>query len=138
MSKRDKFLTAALGMCWHEPITVVGDGYNFYVCKHCGATPVWNPDSFIQPRFSEVKWFIILHEWVVGNPRFSGMFFSDHNPYQYPSISPEIFADCVYEYLIEQEKSNIFAHRGPEKEKPMNQGLIDKIKNMIGVLYEKG
>lgn len=129
MSKRDKYLTRALGMCWHEPVTVVGDGYNYYVCKHCGATPLWQPDAFIQPHFSEWKWFHLLHDWVIKDPRFTDMFLkSNYNPYSFPSISPDIFANCVYYYLVEQETKNIPIITLPKK------SLIERIK---GVFNEK-
>lgn len=128
MSKRDKFLTNVLGMCWHEPMTVFGDGYNYYICKHCGATPLWKPDAFIQPHFSELQWFGILYEWVIRNPQFYEMFQSDFSPFKYPSVSPDIFADCVYNFLQSKEREQIQA----------KASIMERIKNMIGVVYEKG
>lgn len=118
--ERDKYLTLQMGMCWHEIMTVTDRfGNNIYVCKKCGSTPLFRIDSFVTPNFSELAWFEHLYTWVSYDTRFAPMFMSDYNPLNKGPISPDDFANLVYMFLKEQEKTEC------EKET-----IFDKLKRM--------
>lgn len=114
-----------MGLCWHEPVTMIIDGQMFYICKHCGMMPVFRPDKFITPNFSEWLWFEYLHEWTRKNPYFMELFLSEFSPYNTGHIlSPDLYADLVYNFLV-------------QKEQEQQQTFFDKIKNKIGLGNEK-
>ncbi|HRR49464.1 MAG TPA: hypothetical protein P5293_05870 [Bacteroidales bacterium] len=110
MSKRDEYLAKAMGICWHEPMTIVIEDQMFYICKHCGMMPMLRPDKFIKPSFSEWIWFEFLLQWTKKNPYFMEMFMSEYNPWQQP-VTPDLYADMVYAFLQQkemEEKENFF------------------------------
>lgn len=110
MSERDKFLTEAMGLCWHETEKImVSDGddepsYFEYLCKHCHTC---NPNM---ERINFASWsgFGLLWEWARKQEWFPQFIFSkthsDYDEIRIEFINPSRFADAVYEFLKERKK----------------------------------
>jgi len=118
-TERDKFLTEAMGKCWHEwyqkPNFI--DGHH---CKHCGLywprKPCKKTQIIIQGcNLSTWEGFGKLWEWALqqewwddfieqhgsqSDPDCDGVFASyGHEHISTELINPEHFADAIYEYL---------------------------------------
>ena len=101
--ERDKFLTKAIGECWHEP----EDGYYDYSCVHCGIYGR-TPKSVIIKRIDFSTWEVFgkLWEWAVKQEWWEdefqkySSFMDDSTICVYEGlINPDRFADAVYKFL---------------------------------------
>ncbi len=99
--KRDRFLTAAMGACWHEydPARPVRKfSLTGYVCTKCGAFFSANND------FSTLEDFLKLYEWSKNDPElaeFVAQFKAKHfvRDDKGPARRKK-FADGLYEILL--------------------------------------
>lgn len=104
--KRDKFLTEAMGECWHEAKCSYNDGWSIdYECR-CGLR--WpEEDSPPNTDFSTWEGFGKLWEWSQQQKWWAGFLNSDEcgNDYVINTfyINPDKFANVVYEYLKSKE-----------------------------------
>ena len=103
---RDKFLTEAMGECWHENIFSPGGGY----CGKCQES-----HSKMRPlpnnNFSTWEGFGKLWEWAQEQEWWGNLdFYIFHFNEYYPDIEdfqelihPDRFADAVYKFLKDQQ-----------------------------------
>lgn len=123
MSERDKFLTEAMGLCWHE------EGEDVGICRKCGvllpglgiACPDGNSRVLIErkPDFNTWLSFGILFEWAQVQKWWIEFLFRDYatgHDYEELSIkklriytlellkfiNPTVFADAIYQFLQER------------------------------------
>ena len=107
--KRDKFLTEAMGECWHEAKCSYNDGWSIdYECR-CGLRWTEEDNQLNNNNFSTWEGFGKLWEWVRRPaPQMIG-FLGEHcenyhsNDISMYIINPDKFADAVYEYLTSKE-----------------------------------
>jgi len=105
--ERDKFLTKAIGECWHEP----EDGYYDYSCVHCGIYGR-TPKSVIIKRIDFSTWEVFgkLWEWAIKQEWWTDFCTMSLNEGEYFGgyrlpivmqrlINPDRFADAVYKFL---------------------------------------
>lgn len=113
---RDKFLTEAMGECWHEPYPETG-----YTCKKCDESGYLNRLHCEELRLDLSTWqgFGKLWEWAQQQEWWDKFLFEQESSYLsdslgYPEtyamrwmgenlVNPDRFADAVYEYLKERE-----------------------------------
>lgn len=105
ITERDKFLTEAMGLCWHE-----GRWYGFYwCCSNCDTTLPRNADNNID--FDSWPGFGILWEWSLKQEWWISFISHIGSPYaltviQYTYINPSRFADAVFEFLKERKRGS--------------------------------
>ena len=106
MKERDKFLTEAMGQCYHDPL-----GGMTPLRTHCSKCDT--PLPIFNPNFSTWQGFGLLWSWVLSQEWYwhfdchlmyapSGHEFTknDSDGYLHKDyIHPDKFADAVYEYL---------------------------------------
>lgn len=91
-TERDKFLTEAMGECWH-------DCYN-YLCIHCEKM---FPDS--NNNFSTWEGFGKLWKWSKKQEWFwRGVMRRIDHQVREEFVNPDTFADVIYNYLKEQQQ----------------------------------
>ena len=121
---RDKFLTEAMGECWHEfpphgAIKVINEtDFIIYCLKGCEvvasqAKPYNHPDFSTWEGFGRLWTFAQKQEWWLAFQVFANnlcgyemtLTFAKQIGCSMPNelINPERFADAVYKYLKEQE-----------------------------------
>lgn len=100
MSERDKFLTEAMGECWHDMIyNELGDRYSkLYMCMKCT-----HQDNSItlDNDFSTWEGFGLLWEWSQKQEWKAN--FSYRVGFREYLVNPDRFADAMYAYLKERE-----------------------------------
>lgn len=99
---RDKFLTEAMGECWHESTTYSGTvGCASIWCPKC--KKLFNKTNFID--FSIWKGFGKLWEWAQGQEWWSifwDLIARQPNPAEW-FIHPDRFADAVHKFLTKDK-----------------------------------
>ena len=104
-TERDRFLTEAMGECWHEE----DDAFpNRYVCIHCKRS--W-PFGIPINNFPAWTGFGKLWEWAkeqdwwerFTNYNFVAFYSHDSRGIDLQLIHPDRFADAVYTFLKERE-----------------------------------
>ena len=100
MNERDKFLTEAMGECWHEWEGHVSDYKRCMKCHKDGGYPEGFRVRLINNNFSIWEGFGKLWEWAQKQEWWEG-YLADAIP-KYIAVcyvNPDRFADAVYEYL---------------------------------------
>lgn len=110
-TERDKFLTEAMGECWHKFICIGANGqHNVARCNLCGTTKLseFGNGPKQDNTFSTWEGFGKLWEWVSRQENMMCGLASRYNGEQAKIkliyISPDTFADAVYNYLKEQQQ----------------------------------
>ena len=106
-TERDKFLTEAMGECWHEWKWIPGDGRS---CKNCDIdlygrdNPTYSQivETPENPDFSTWVGFGKLWEWAIDQEWFHLFLMVDNKSGPVDVIHPDRFATAVYEYLKER------------------------------------
>lgn len=105
---RDKFLTEAIGECWHECKNVDSlDGFNvnyFQKCDKCSRS--FSYVEMLHFTFSTWKNFGKLWEWAIRQEWFDEFAGSKpHKAWLFPIglLEPDRFANAVYKFLKEKE-----------------------------------
>jgi hypothetical protein len=125
MSERDKYLTEAMGMCYHENRNVYWDDDlhedSRIICKHCSKINTNNSNFSTWEGFGKLWEFCQEQEWWEGfliknEYQHTRDVYSPHKEYPYREyqetvyedmsglINPDRFADAVYTYLKERER----------------------------------
>lgn len=107
--ERDKFLTEAMGECWHERKDFSEDGYGTYNCKHCNKR-FGGHGGQLEDRLDFSTWagFGKLWEWSQKQewwPDFKELNGYPNHIYE-DFINPNNFANASYEFLKEEIKEN--------------------------------
>lgn len=120
---RDKFLTEAMGECWHEWVNQ--RSHEAVACTKCDG--LWGTDR--TPDFSSWQGFGKLWEWAQGQEWwcdcYCGLLYSETNPepenpikFEVPDewvmnmlihqhlIHPDHFADAIYSFLTNKEHTH--------------------------------
>ena len=110
--ERDKFLTRAMGKCWHEGIKTIHGGKHGHVAVcQCTKTSIvkstreLNGSDFVFSQdinFSDPSGFFILWNWAK-EQSWWGAKWGNTTIAQY-HINPDNFANAVYTYLKELDK----------------------------------
>jgi hypothetical protein len=102
MSERDKYLTEAMGECWHE------SDWGQTICKHCRRTndpryfdfdeqnktfSSWSGFGKLWNWSQKQEWWMEFKNWYICRNKVT---------FEY-LIHPDRFADAVYEFLKEME-----------------------------------
>lgn len=105
-TERDKFLTKAMGKCWHE-----WEHFRGWRCPKCGSLSD-NKESErpLNPNFSTWEGFGKLWSWM-SSQEWKDEFMDNHvfldssvqHDYMFEFINPNKFADAVYTYLMEKK-----------------------------------
>lgn len=97
--ERDKFLTEAMGECWHDVKRAQGVAGFCYNCVICRAQDVWNNDFSTWPGFGKLwEWAQKQEWWFLLNYDDR----TDHKTVDMELIHPDRFADAVYSFLKER------------------------------------
>ncbi len=115
---RDKFLTEAMGECWHEVEVRVGLK-NKLMCYKCGEHYAVTKEAFGNPDFSTWTGFGKLWEWFHQQPKSFkylfiltfdtdigtsvGKIFLSGHYFQSDFINPDNFANALYQFLQQEE-----------------------------------
>lgn len=106
--ERDKFLTEAMGLCWHDSVTNE-------TCDNCGITADVNMPNYVPPfqgkwlriDFSTWAGFGALWEWAQKQEWWDEFMIHSKFTYSYESaetlINPTVLSYAVYEYLKGRE-----------------------------------
>lgn len=109
--KRDRFLTEAMGECWHE-MEVTGkvrlNGFQVERCKHCGKKDDflgdYTPNDFSTwEGFGKLWEWTQKQEWWIVFCQFESNLSIDTSCIIKRLIHPDRFADAVYEFLRERD-----------------------------------
>ena len=100
---RDKFLTEAMELCWHDLVKV---GKYQMACFKCGKAKQFalNPDFSTWQGFGQLWGWAIKQDWF---REFKMLLFLSHGKTCYEVdaflsfVNPNRFADALYEYLKE-------------------------------------
>ena len=106
-TERDKFLTKAMGECFHQ--------YIGWHCRYCGQDAPEPPESEQNPDFSTWTSFGKLWEWAIDQEWWNKFEFSEYAGHNRNDefgatlkdilqglINPDRFATAVYEFLKEK------------------------------------
>ena len=104
MNKRDKFLTEAMGECWHQ----VADPIYSLHCLSCGELAI-NIDFSTWEGFGKLWEWSQEQDWwpdALMGPLF-GWVDIDEETIACSVIHPDLFANAIYEYLKENKIGKI-------------------------------
>lgn len=107
MFERDKFLTEAIGECWHEwkEVCRAGNCWGYHECQECGKL-LGQYKPVEQNNFSTWQGLGKLWEWATQQEWWYLFLYTygDGNNIYYRYINPTKFADAVYEFLKKRSK----------------------------------
>jgi len=107
---RDKFLTEAMGECWHNEYRQIGqtfeDRYETFVCLSCNKASAYSP-SLPRNNFSTWEGFGKLWEWAVKQEWWhnfqlhylKGTFGVSPDFFRKRLINPDKLANAIYEFI---------------------------------------
>lgn len=117
MEERDKYLTEAMGECWHEftlddpHLKPVEGSYGICNCGYRINYLHFHAHTKYNPKFSTWDGFGKLYEWSVEQDwwyeflfEWSGEIISFSIPYKL--VYPNPFANVIYEFLRDKETSS--------------------------------
>lgn len=104
MTERDKFITEAMGKCWHQYKCIDFE----YICK-CG--DISNSLFALNPTYSTWDGFGKLFEWSIKQDWWKELlthWVDDFAPVDVPCmyINPVVFTDSIYDFLKDKETSS--------------------------------
>lgn len=97
-TERDKFLTEAMGECWHNPVQ--RKNHHFEDCTKCGASALFLKNT---NDFSTWEGFGKCLRWCQSQSWFHryDVFHSSRMSLQ--GVTPDRFADAVYKFLKDKQ-----------------------------------
>lgn len=104
MSERDKFLTEAMGECWHE---WEGHWTDYKKCLNCKTYDKLRNARWKNNNFSTPDGFFKLWNWVNAQDWIEDFEYKigqgERGWYYKTSINPDNYANEVYEYLNKED-----------------------------------
>jgi hypothetical protein len=101
-TERDKFLTEAMGGCWHDFSKLQNMGFTAYlICDKCGATEINETTNFSTwGGFGKLwEWSQKQEWWTMFCFKMKDQIDWDIDDFLNHHINPDRFADAVYEFV---------------------------------------
>jgi hypothetical protein len=106
MIERDRFLTEAIGECWHEKVDRFIGNQNFYICSKCDIPHHVLQGHGLHPNYSAWNGFGKLWDWCL-KQEWWDTFVYNNLPVDHSYVNPDKFSDILYKYLKEQKVLNV-------------------------------